>query len=118
MGMALCLFMVFLFVFGVVAAIIISEHPGPTSGSRKAHSNDHPGLMKKGKDVICPVCGSPYCQYYYEEHLVTPGYVKSKTRVHPFNPFKPFVEDKYRVIPGQTRQMQRFRCTNCGYIFD
>lgn len=114
----ICLFLVGLFIFGFIASLIIIHHPGATRGSRKPHNPNHPGLMKHGKDVICPKCKSPYCQYYYEERLLTAPYVKSKTKVHPFNPFKPFVEDKYTYIPGQTYQLQRFYCMNCGYIFD
>ena len=117
-GGIICLLLVGLFVFGVVGATIIHFFPGASSGSRKQHSADHPGLVKNGRDVICPKCKSPYCQYYFEEKPLTAGYVKTKTKVHPLNPFKPFVEEKHRVIPGQTYQQQRFRCTNCGWIFD
>ena len=101
MACMIFLFLVGLFVFGFIASLIIIHHPGPTRGSRKTHSSNHPGLTKHGKDVICPKCKSPHCQYYFEERLETPNYIV-----------------KNAVIPGTTYQLQRFRCTNCGYIFD
>lgn len=107
-----------IFIFLIILGYFITWFPGATSGSRKKHSESHPGLTKNGKDVICPKCKSPYCQYFFEERPLTGTYVKSSTKIHPLNPMKPFVEDKYTVIPGQNYQLQRFRCTNCGYIFD
>lgn len=114
----ICLFLVGLFIFGVLGVVALYYFPSAARGSRKQHSANHPGLTKNGKDVICPKCKSPYCQYYFEEKLISPNRVKTKTKTHLLNPFKPIVEEKHTVIPGQTFQQQRFQCTNCGWIFD
>lgn len=117
-GGILCLMVSGIFIFGVVAYFIGQYSPGPSAGSRTTHSENHPGITKNGKDVICPKCKSPYCQYYYEERVFMADRYKTKTKVHLLNPFKPLVEEKTRVIPGQNIQVQRYRCQNCGWIFD
>ena len=82
------------------------------------HTDDHPGITVGNKDILCPKCRSPYCQYYFEERQLTPDRYKTKTKVHLLNPFKPLVEEKTRITPGITYQKKRFRCNSCGWIFD
>ena len=118
MGGIICLLLVGIMVFGLGAFVIGYYIPGATSGSRTKHKASHPGLMKNGKDVICPKCKSPYCQYFYEERLMSPDRAYTKTETHLLNPTKPFIEQKTTMLPGQKFQLKRFRCTKCGYIFD
>ena len=117
MGIIL-LMMLGIFIFAIVALAINYYAPTPSSGSRIQHSANHPGITKNGKDIICPKCKSPYCEFYYEERLLTMDRYKTKTRIHPLNPFKPLVEEETRVIPGQKFIVTRYRCAKCGKIFD
>ena len=117
-GGFICIGLVIMFTIPIVIYFISQFFPSASAGSRKAHSADHPGITKNGKDIICPKCQSPYCQYYFEDKLLTAGRVKTKTKVHPLNPFKPFVEEKHTVVPGQTVKVTHYRCENCGWIFD
>ena len=117
--MGIILLMMFgIFIFGVVVYAFNYYWPSPSPGSRVQHSDNHPGITKNGKDIICPKCKSPYCVFYYEERALTMDRYKTKTRIHPLNPFKPLVEEKIRVIPGQRFTVTRYICTKCGKIFD
>ena len=81
---------------------------------------DHsrPKKTSTGTNKICPKCKCNHCQYYYEEMVIFPARYRTKTKVHLLNPFKPLVEEKTRITPAQTIQVKRYRCTNCGWIFD
>ena len=117
MGIVL-LMLLGIFVFAFVVLAINYYAPTSSPGSRIQHSANHPGITKNGKDIICPKCKSPSCEFYYEERLLTMDRYKTKTRIHPLNPFKPLVEEETRVIPGQKFTVTRCICTKCGKIFD
>ena len=117
-GGILCLMISGIFIFAIIVLAKNYYSPSASSGSRTQHNDNHPGITKNGKDVICPKCKSPYCEFIYEERNLTMDRYKTKTKIHPLNPFKPFVEEKTRVIPGQKFTVTRCRCTKCGKIFD
>ncbi len=117
-GGIICLMVSGIFIFAIIVLAKNYYSPSASSGSRTQHNDNHPGITKNGKDVICPKCKSPYCEFYYEERNLTMDRYKTKTKIHPLNPFKPFVEEKTRVIPGQKFTVTRYRCTKCGKIFD
>ena len=117
-GGILCLMISGIFIFAIIVLAKNYYSPSASSGSRTQHNDNHPGITKNGKDIICPKCKSPYCEFYYEERNLTMDRYKTKTKIHPLNPFKPFVEEKTRDIPGQKFTVTRYRCTKCGKIFD
>jgi len=89
--------------------------------TRQVHQQGFQGITENTlsgtKDIHCPKCGSPNCHYTFEEKQIMVDRYKSKTNVHLLNPFKPLVETKTRVIPGQTIQVKKYQCQNCGWIF-
>lgn len=118
MGGIVLLLLLGIFIFAIVVYAINYYSPSASSGSRVKHDESHPGITKNGKDIICPKCKSPYCEFFYEERNLTVDRYKTKTKVHLLNPFKPLVEEKTRVTPGQKFTVTRYRCTQCGKIFD
>lgn len=80
--------------------------------------HSHPHKAKTGPNKICPKCNCNHCQYYFEEHVIIPERQRIKTKVHLLNIFKPLIETKTRVKPQKTIRIKRYRCTNCGWIFD
>lgn len=84
------------------------------------HSASHPGITDYTifgqKDIICPYCNSPYCEFYYSTTESAPTY-KTSVKVHPLNPFKPFVEEKTKVSKDPDIKIKQYRCTKCGKIF-
>lgn len=55
---------------------------------------------------------------YHTERVVTPVRVRTKTKIHPLNPFKPFAEDITTISGGNEYVFTRYRCRNCGHIFN
>lgn len=105
-------------ILGLIIALVAWMESGkPKKAPRYKHNPNHVGLTEGKSDIICPNCNSPYCQYYYEDRQITYDRYKTTTHVHLFNPFKPFVEDKTRLYPGQYIQVRMYRCMNCGLIF-
>ncbi len=102
----------------VIAAIYDAGRPH--KAKRYNHSQNHPGITEKtltgNYDIICPKCKCPYCMYVYEKRS-TPPVIRSKTRTHLLNPFKPLVEEKIRVYPGMSYSIREYQCKNCGWIF-
>lgn len=76
------------------------------------HNPNHPGITQNGKDIICPKCQSPYCEYVFEQNT------KEVTtyRYRPLHPLKP-VKATTRTKPTLIQPMQKYRCKNCGWIF-
>jgi len=118
----LTIFAVFILFIIILAYLFSKLVTDLVSDTRKmpAHNPSHPGITADTvfgqKDIICPKCQSPYCQYHYDKIKYKDRY-KSKTRVHLLNPFKPLVEEKITVIPGEEVTIQEYRCSSCGYIF-
>ena len=98
-----------------VAAIIDANKP--KKAKRYNHNPNHPGItintIEGKKDIICPKCHSPYCQYDYQ----TIQHSDSRTtyRIRPLHLFRPVKSTTYE-IPHQTT-IKQFRCTNCGWVF-
>lgn len=84
------------------------------------HKPEHPGIsdvtIYGNKDIICPKCNSPYCQCHFETRVSDPEYT-TRLKFHPFNPFKPLVEKKTTVYRAPDKQIKKYRCTRCGWIF-
>lgn len=82
--------------------------------SKPKHDPNHTGITVGGRDIICPKCGSPNCQYDYEkiQHTVS----KTTYRVRPLHLFKPVKSTTTEVPTFQTTD-KKYRCMNCGWIF-
>lgn len=117
----LILFGVPILIFAVIYALIFAFF-GLFSNTRNMpkHNSNHPGItdftMYGQRDIICPKCNSPYCQFYYDIATSKPKY-KTKTKIHPLNPFKPFIEEKTTVEKAPDIPIKQYRCNKCGYIF-
>lgn len=72
--------------------------------------------MKGEKDIICPKCKSPYCRFHFETISSEPT-IDMKTKVHPINPFKPFVEETITVRKDPDITIKKYQCLSCGRIF-
>ena len=83
----------------------------------KPHNANHPGItintLEGKRDIICPKCHSPYCQYDYQ----TIQHSDSRTtyRIRPLHLFRPVKSTTYE-IPHQTT-IKQYRCKNCGWVF-
>lgn len=86
----------------------------PQSAPRYKHNPNHPGITENGRDIICPKCKSPYCQYDYQ--TVQHSAAKTTYRVRPLHPFRP-VKSTTREIPTFKTTVKQYRCTNCGWVF-
>ena len=108
---------------GLATAILIAaiyDAGRPQKAKRYDHNPNHPGITVNTftgkKDIICPKCKCPYCMYIYE-NCSTPPIIRSRTRTHLLNPFKPLVEERIRVYPGVSYSIKEYQCKNCGWIF-
>lgn len=119
MGIVLIL-LALIFLIGIAGVVILTYFPGHSSGTTKPHSESHPGItvntISGKKDIICPKCRCPYCTYHYD-YSITPVRAKTRTKVHPINPFKPFVEDVTTFSGGGVITYEKYQCMNCGYVF-
>lgn len=102
----------------LIAAAYDSNHP--QKAQRYKHNPNHPGItvntLTGKKDVICPKCKCPYCMYAYKT-CSTPPSIRSKTRTHLLNPFKPLIEEKTTIYPGMEYTVKCYQCKNCGWVF-
>ena len=91
------------------------------NADKPAHNPHHKGItvdtMFGKKDVICPKCKCARCQYVYDTVQISNAKCVTKTKYHPFNIFKPYVEEVTTVKPGTTARVVKYRCEKCGYIF-
>ena len=97
-----------MFIGGFAIIIIILLKPGRT------HNPNHPGIVVNGRDIICPKCHSPYCQYDYQ--TVQHNDTRTTYRIRPLHPFKPVKSTTYE-IPTFKSTVKQYRCMNCGWIF-
>jgi len=88
------------------------------SRNRLPHNENHQGItintIEGKKDIICPKCKSPNCQYEYDTYRRT--VTKTSYRVHPLNVFNP-ISSKTKEVPTVPITSTKFRCQNCGWIF-
>ena len=105
----------------VLIIAIIARDTKAWDKSHRTHQKNFNGITEKRLtgtvDIYCPKCGSPCCQYVFQDKQVIADMYRTKTRVHLLNPFKPLVEEKTHVIPGKTVQVKKYQCLNCGWIF-
>lgn len=100
---------IFLFVGGLFLALILAI---VNLFMPKGKSNpDHPGISENGRDIICPKCKSPYCEYVFEQNKTE----VTTVRYRPLHPLKPFKETT-REVPDLF-PVRKYRCKNCGWIF-
>jgi len=115
-----CILLTMIWIFGIVGATILTYFPGHSSGTTKPHSENHPGItvntISGKKDIICPKCKCPYCNYHYD-YDITPIRARTRTKVHLLNPFKPLAEDVTTFYGGQVIEKEKYQCKNCGHIF-
>ncbi len=82
------------------------------------HNPDHPGItintIEGKKDIICPKCRCPFCEYDIE--IIRCMDTVTTTRIRPFSIFRPIVSTTYE-IPSLPIKKVRYRCKNCGWIF-
>lgn len=75
------------------------------------HSDGHPGISDDTpwgyKDIVCPKCKSPYCQFHTETRYSMPE----------MHTYKTSHGSKTTMTPAIPFNFKRYRCTNCGYIF-
>ncbi len=117
----LCILGIIFILFIVVPIVIYAKYKDYQDQIMPRHRPNHQGVTKDTKygkrDIYCPKCKSPYTMHY-TERVVTPVTSKTKTKVHPINPLKPFVEEVTTISGGNVYEFPRYRCRSCGHIFN
>ena len=116
-----CIIVILWIVFIILPVVIYAKYKDYNDMIMPRHRLDHHGLVKDTrygkKDIYCPKCKSPYTMYHTTERVVTPVRVRTKTKIHPLNPFKPFAEDITTISGGNEYEFHRYRCRSCGHVF-
>ena len=101
---------IFLFIGGLFLALILAVVN--MFIPKGTHNPNHPGITQNGRDIICPKCKSPYCEYVFEQNTKE----VTTLRYRPLHLLRPF-KATTRQVPTLIQPMQKYRCKNCGWIF-